>query len=458
MCAVGTLSRLGEYLVDIHGQHEHQRLMRPSSHMEYLDDYGSPEHMALLDGYRSLWERWRAAVEELQRASLDEAERLREMDLLRFQVREIEAASPGEGEIEELLKERRRMQNREELFNAARDAYRLLKGEDEGALDLLGEAETLLARASSLEDDFAGWSEKLRETQGIMSEIAHEIRAYTEGLDFEPGRLEEVESRLRTLGDLTRKYGRSTQEILGHLEKARSRLEELESLDLTREKLEKEVSSLERELAAAADKLTASRSALAERLARETNRQLREMNMAGMRFQVALGGAEAFTERGRDTVEFMVSPGKSLPFRPIARIASGGELSRIMLAIKLCLAKADCVPTLVFDEVDAGIGGSTADVLAEKLAGISRYHQVFSITHLPQVAAVADRHMSVAKRETARGIKTNVELLEGESRLQELARMLGGDESTAREHAQSLLRREWSSQPARSRAGSARKA
>jgi DNA repair protein RecN (Recombination protein N) len=441
MCTVGTLARLGEYLVDIHGQHEHQRLLRKSSHQDYLDDYGSNQHQVQLRGYRALWAEWRAAVEELEKASLNEAERLREIDLLRFQVREIEAVNPVEGEMEELLKERKRMQNREELFTATRDAYEILTGEEEGILDRLGAAEALLDRASSLDEELRGWSSRLREAQGTLSELSYEIRPYTESLDFEPGRQEEVESRLHALGDLARKYGRDTGEILGHFAKAKVKLMELENLDITRVQMETEVASLEGTLREEAAKLTASRKTLAEKLTRETNRELKELNMAGMRLRVEIDDVESFTEGGRDVVEFKISPGKNLPYRSISSIASGGELSRIMLSVKLSLANADAVPTLVFDEVDAGIGGSTADILAEKLEKISRFHQVFSITHLPQIAAFSDLHMSVTKCETSKGIKTHVQLLENENRVEELARMLGGDESTAREHALSLMKR-----------------
>ena len=442
MCTAGTLARLGEFLVDIHGQHEHQRLLRPASHLEYLDDFGSSEHGELLRSYRERYARWRESRERLEKAAMDEAERLREMDLLRFQIREIEAVNPAEGEMEELLKERKRMQNREELFNAVRDAYLSVAGgeEGEGALDRLGLAEGAVERAGRLDEDLAEWPRRLREAQGQLSDLARELRSYLESLAFEPGRLEEVEARLRGLGELARKYGRDTGLILAHLERSRARLAELENLEETREELRGEYERCGEALREAAERLTASRAGLAAKLTRETNRELRELNMAGMRFRVEVEEAAAFGERGRDVVEFKVSPGKGLPFRPMARIASGGELSRIMLAIKLSLARADAVPTLVFDEVDAGIGGATADVLAEKLARVSRYHQVFSITHLPQIAAFSDRHLAVAKRETPQGIVTEVELLEAGRRVDELVRMLGGDETTARRHALSMLR------------------
>lgn len=442
MCTVGFLSIIGEFLVDIHGQHEHQRLLRSSSHIEYLDEYGPQKHHQMLEDYRDIWRSWREARERLEKASMDEAERLREIDLLRFQVKEIEAARPQEGEMEELLRERKRMQNREELFTAAKTAHVLITGDEggEGTLDRLGAAEAALERASALDGDLGNWSGRLREAQEQMSDISLELHSYMESLEFEPGRLEEVEGRLRVLGDLANKYGQDTEQILEHLEGSKHRLEELEHLDEKREELAGEVASLERELTGAAAKVSESRAALSKKLTRETNRELKELNMAGMRFKVDFGVAEEFAEEGKDAVEFKVSPGKSLPYRPIARIASGGELSRIMLALKLSLARADAVPTLVFDEVDAGIGGVTADVLAEKLSRIAQYHQVFSITHLPQIAAYSDHHMSVAKYETSKGIVTEVVILEGDRQVEELVRMLGGEETTAQKHALALLK------------------
>ncbi|MBC7247715.1 MAG: DNA repair protein RecN [Actinobacteria bacterium] len=443
MCTVGTLARIGEFLVDIHGQHEHQRLLRSAAHLQYLDDYGSPGHQERLRVYRALHARWHAAREGYLQAGMDEAERLREIDLLRYQVREIEAAGIREGEMEELLRERKRMQNREELFVAVRDAHRRLAGgeDGEGALDLLGEAESLLRKAAALDEELTARAGGVWEAQGVLSDIAHELHAYLDALAFEPSRLEEVEARLHELSRLARKYGERSGDILAYLERAKERLEELEGSEEKREALRREEEALRRELEEASSALSASRRALADELAKVTNRELSELNMGGVRFRVRVEEEEEFSVAGRDAVSFEISPGKDLPFRPVARIASGGELSRITLALKLALARADAVPTLVFDEIDAGIGGETADVLAEKLSRISRYHQVFTITHLPQIAAVSDVHLSVSKRQSRKGMVTEVRQLEGEERLRELVRMLGGDESTARQHALSMLER-----------------
>ncbi|MBC7229545.1 MAG: DNA repair protein RecN [Actinobacteria bacterium] len=448
LSTVGTLSRLGDQLVDIHGQHEHQRLLRPASHLEYLDEYGGPQHLELLRSYRRLYLAWREAERAREEADMDEAERLREMDLLRFQVREIEAVRPAEGEMEELLRERKRMQNREELFSAACLAHDLLAGDGgEGAIDRLGEAEAALLKASSLDEEAASWCGRLREAQETLAELARAMHDFAEGLEFEPGRLEEVEARLHALTDLARKYGGDTAAILEHLERSRRRLEELENLDERREDLWREAGAARAAAREAAERLSSSRQELARRLTQETGREMEELNMAGMRFRVHWERETELGPTGWDRVEFQVTPGKGLPYRSLSRIASGGELSRITLALKLALARADSVPTLVFDEVDAGIGGTTADVLAEKLARISAYHQVFSITHLPQIAARSHTHLAVSKRQTGKGIITEVRRLGAEERLEELVRMLGGEESTARRHARALLKAGAARQP-----------
>ncbi len=441
LSTVSTLSRIGDHLVDIHGQHEHQRLLRPATHLEYLDEYGGREHLERLRCYRSRYEAWREAAQALEVAEMDEAERLREIDLLRFQVREIESVGPREGEMEELLRERKRMQNREELFSAARIAYDLLAGDGgEGVIDRLGEAESALQRASFLDEELAQWCGRLREAQESLSELTRAMHAFAEGLDFDPGHLEEMESRLRALTDLARKYGGETAAILEHLERSRRRLEELENFDARREDLRREAESAHAAARKAADELSSSRRELAQRLTHETNRELEELNMAGMRFRAHCEGGAELGPSGGDRVEFQVTPGKGMPYRPLARIASGGELSRITLALKLALARADFVPTLVFDEVDAGIGGNTADVLAEKLARISSYHQVLSITHLPQIAARSHKHLAVSKRESGGRMRTEVKPLGSEERVDELVRMLGGEEATARRHARALLK------------------
>jgi DNA repair protein RecN (Recombination protein N) len=440
LCTVKSLARLGECLVEIHGQNEHQRLLKPGRHLEYLDRYGGEKQENLLAEYRKTWREWRESLREWERTFVDEGERLREIDVLRFQIREIEDAAPREGEMEELLQERRRIQNREEIFSALKAACLALGGsEEEGALDAVGRGMEAVEGIVELVPEAESWVERLTGLQGELAEMTREMADFLESMEIDPARAEEVERRLSLLGELSRKYGGNTAEVLAYLEKARHRLRELEGREQRQEELQDRIRGLEEVLAEKAKALGNDRRRLAAGLEEAVNRELEELNMKGMRFRVEIEEEEGFGPDGRDRVEFMISPGKGLPFRPIGRIASGGELSRIMLALKLSLARADAIPTLVFDEVDAGIGGATADVLAEKLCGISRFHQVFCITHLPQIAARSGLHLCVTKRETGRGVVTEVQPLGEEERVDELVRMLGGDRRTAREHALSLL-------------------
>ncbi len=441
-CTVRSLSRLGELLVDIHGQHEHQRLLKPACHLQYLDGYGDIRHRTLLQSYRELYHRWKSLRERLHRLAMDEEERFREMDLLRYQIGEIEDVDPKEGELEELARERRMMQGREELFSAVSGAYGLVYGDESaGVMDGLGEAASLLEKVAGLDEAPAQWGRSLLEVQEQLGEICRGMRDYLEALDFEPDRVEEVERRYRQLSELARKYGRDTASILEFLDGARRRLEELENWDMAREDMEGELKELETSLEEISQRLSESRRELASTLEEEVNRELSELRMGGVSFRVDIRPREEWSESGREEVEFMISPGKNLPYRPVARIASGGELARITLALKLSLARADSVPTLVFDEIDAGIGGETADVLADKLHRVASYHQVFVVTHLPQVAAMANRHFMASKDFKKGSPLTSVRALDREERLEELCRMLGGERETAREHATSLLRR-----------------
>lgn len=442
LCTVKTLNRIGELLVDIHGQHEHQRLLKNAFHLQYLDDYGDARHRSLLLEYRETHHRWRSLRERLHRLALADEERFREMDLLRYQIGEIEGADPKEGELEELAQERRRIQSREELFSAVSGAYEVVYGGDSaGVLDALGEAAFMLERATGLDEAPARWGRSLLEVQDLLTEVCREMRDYLDLLDYEPERVEQVERRYHQLNELSRKYGRDTASILEFLENARRRLEELENLDVSRVELEREVRELEGRMEVLARGLSESRRELASILEEEVNRELSELRMGGVRFRVEMRRREEWSETGSEYVEFMISPGTDLPYRPVARIASGGELARITLALKLSLARADNVPTLVFDEIDAGIGGETADILAEKLHRVASFHQVFVVTHLPQVAAMADRHF-VVRKELRRGSPhTTVRALHREERLEELCRMLGGERDTARKHALSLLKK-----------------
>jgi DNA repair protein RecN (Recombination protein N) len=440
ICGASTLAALGEYMVDIHGQHEHQRLLNPRNHLEYLDCFGGDGHLARLAEYHAAFAAWREAKRRAEEAHLNEAERLQQLDILGFQVKEIEQVGPVEGELEELEELRRLMQNREVLFSQAGEALEALSGEGTGSTETLAAAVSALGKAEAVDPRLERLRAELEDAATRVEETARELRGYLEGLQFEPAELEETERRIFDLKDLYRKYGASFEEVMAFAEKAAARLRELENYDDNRERLRGEVEQREKEAAALAAEVGTRRRELAGRLEVEAMGELAELGMEGVTFTVGLQPREGFGETGAEAVEFMISPGRGEPAKPIARIASGGELARLMLALKIVLARADQVDVLVFDEVDAGIGGLTAGKIGAKMATLAAYHQVITVTHLPQIAARATSQFRISKSEKGRRRVTGIERLDAEGRREEIARMLGGTSESALRHADELLR------------------
>ena len=439
MCGVSALSALGEYLVDLHGQHEHQRLLSPRNHLEYLDSYGGEGHGERLKVYREAHNAWKDAVRRAEGARIDEAERLQQLDILSFQVGEIERVAPCEDELEELEERRRLMQNHEDLFSHAGEALEALAGEAGGGSDSLASAVGALGKVEGVDPRLGRLREELEEAATRVEEVARDLRGYLEGLQFEPAALEESERRIFDLRDLYRKYGSSYEETMIFAEKAGSRLRELRDYDDNREKLAREVEEREAAMASLASGLSADRRELASRLERGVQVELGELGMEGVTFTAEIREKDGYGETGRDAVEFMISPGRAEPARAIARIASGGELARIMLALKIVLARADQVDVLVFDEVDAGIGGLTAGKLGTKMAGLAGYHQLITVTHLPQIAAWAQSQYRISKSEKDERRVTGIERLDERGRREEIARMLGGTGDSALRHADEML-------------------
>ncbi len=368
MCPASALASLGEFLVDIHGQHDHQRLLEPRNHLEYLDRFGGDGHLGRLAEYRAAYAAWREASRRAEGARMDEAERLQQLDILRFQAREIELVNPVEGELEELEDQRRLMQNAETLFSQAGEACEALTAEGSGSSDTLAAAVAALGKVEEVDPRLARLREELQDAAARVDEAVRELRGYLEGLQFEPAALDEAERRIFDLKDLYRKYGSSFEGAMAFAAKAAARLRELEDYEDNLERLENEAGEREREASGLAEQLSSVRRELAGRLRSETAAELAELAMEGVEFSIDLGEREGLGESGGDTVEFMISPGRGEPARPIARIASGGELARLMLALKIVLARADEVDVLVFDEVDAGIGGLTAGRIGAKMS------------------------------------------------------------------------------------------
>ena len=437
---VGLLREIGAYLVDIHGQSEHLSLLNVRQHLILLDRVAGSEE--LLSAYRETYLTLRAIRRELDQLRLAEKDAARRIDLLTYQINEIETARVQMGEQDELRQERNRLANAENLAGYAQQALSIL---DEGSpespavTDLLGEVVQMLASLSKIDSQQTGLHEQVEGVALTLSELARDLRAYQDEIEFNPRRLEEIEERLELLHHLERKYGGSLESTLAFLDKARQELDQMTHATERIEALEAEEDECRLKLAEQAQRLSDRRYQFAEKLGNAVEKELADLNMAGAKFKVDLrlkpdgkglkltnGETVAFDESGIDQAEFLIAPNPGEGLKPMVKIASGGETSRLMLALKSVLAQADDIPTLIFDEIDQGIGGRVGTIVGEKLWQLGRQHQVLCVTHLPQLAAFGDQHFRVAKKLLSGRTTTQVEKLASEKREVELAIMLGG--------------------------------
>ena len=473
---VSTLQRLAVGLIDIHGQGAHLALLRPERHIFYLDRYAGLDDAR--EEVAALYAKWRATRRELERLRSDEREIERRIELLRYQVEEIAAARLVPGELEELERERRMLTNAERLSELTAMTHAALHGDEDGAagaLDLLATAQRALTELLRLDDTLAGQRDALEQAIFTLEDVSAATRDYQDQVASDPARQAEVEERLDLISRLRRKYGATIEEILTFAEGAASELESLTNREERAAELERQELRLRQRIGVAAGRLSQRRRRAAGELAQAMEGQLDELNMRKARFEaritrredaegapIAEGETEtryAFSATGIDQVEFLIAPNPGEPFKPLARTASGGETSRLMLALKTILSQADATPILIFDEIDAGISGRAGQVVGEKLWGLGRGHQVLCITHLPQIAALGDRHFQVAKGIREGRTTTEVVALADEKRIEELSQMLGGSSTSAsRANARDLLARaeDWkraqgkpTSQPAR---------
>ncbi len=446
------LDSAGEFLVDIHGQHQHQRLLHPENHLETLDDFGElrerrKEMAGLIGGLRRL----EARQTELSRSEADQRDRI---DLLRFQTREIGEINPLPGEDQALEEEAALLATAEERHILARGAHEELY-ESEGALvDGLAAVSGRMDRLAELDPVLRETAEEFRSLTAQAEDAARRLQRYADAVDFDSDRQRTVEDRLDVIRTVKKKYGGSIEAVLAHQERAAAELEGISGRDEALKKIAREIEAARPRVAAEALKFSDERKKTAARLGKAVEKELSGLGMGKVRFVVALrdeDNPDGFVERngrrlrlfedGVDRAEFQFEPNVGEGVRPLARIVSGGELSRVMLAIKTVMAERDRVPSLVFDEVDAGIGGAVAEVVGRKLKAISRSHQVFCITHLPQIAALADAHFRIAKQESGKRTRTTILPLGPEERVDEIARMSGGREITdaTRRHAREML-------------------
>jgi len=453
------LRELGEFLIDVHGQSEHLSLLHVAQHLGLLDRYVSSDPgdalQGLLAAYHKTYQRLQAVQRELEELHQAERDATRQADMLSYQVKEIEAAHLRPGEEESLREERNRLANAEGLTSLAQEALQALdEGEPEApsATDLFGGVTSALTRLAHLDPSQSALDEQAQALFESLSDLAHNLHQYLEGIEFNPKRLDQVEERLALLHSLKRKFGESISEVLDFAEHARRQLETITHAGERITELEAEQEKLMAQLGQEGQALSQKRRQAAAKMEHAIEAELNELQMSGARFQVEFqqrpdpqgvpvpGGERlAYYSYGLEKVEFLIAPNPGEGFKPLAKIASGGETSRLMLALKNVLVQADHIPTLIFDEIDQGIGGRVGGVVGQKLWRLGRQHQVLCITHLPQLAAFGEQHFHVEKHIQAGRTVTGVRQLEGQERLVELAQMLGNVSDGTLRSARELL-------------------
>ena len=449
------VSRLGELtapLVAVHGQSDQHRLLQPAAQRDALDRYGGEPVAGPLGRYRELHQALQATKRELDDVTTHARDRAREADLLRFGLGEIDDVAPAAGEDAELAAEEARLGHADTLRLAAESAHEALSGDGDqpDALGTTGAARAALEGVRDHDPEAAGLADRIGEVTYLLSDLAADVASYAAGIETDPHRLAAVSERRAALTALTRKYGETLDEVLAWRERSAARLLELDGTDERIDALRAEAERLRGELTAVAGQLTAARTEAAGRLAAAVSAELADLAMPHARLEVVVTEREDFGRSGRDTVEFRLAANIGADPRPLHKGASGGELSRVMLALEVTLAATGTVPTFVFDEVDAGVGGAAAVEVGRRLARLARDAQVLVVTHLPQVAAYADRHVVVAKSHDGTVTSSGLTVLDEADRERELSRMMAGlsESDAALAHARELLD---AAQPVRAR-------
>ena len=445
LVTVAQLRELGRQLLNIHGQHDGQQLLDPASHLGYLDQFGGCQ--PLLESYQEAYRKWHDIRREMDKLQMDEAERSRRVDTLNYQIQELERAQLKAGEDEELSARRTLLRSAGKLMEAVQSAEFALSGDEDrdGACSLIAQAEGEVQGVSSISPELGELSEKLTALRCAADDAADTLRDLSRSFDFSPGELDQVEERLDLLYRLRKKYGPTVEDMLSYLDRCRKELDQIQYADDTLARLEKDLKKAQKEAARRGEVLSQARREAAGALQARVQEELRQLDMPKVQFQTEFtpkGGEAEMDETGLDEVQFLMSANLGEALKPIQKVASGGELARIMLALKNVLAEGDQIGTLVFDEVDTGVSGRAAQKVAEKMAQVARGKQVLCVTHLPQIAAMADTHFSVQKGEREGRTYTRLERLDRSQRREELARLIGGASITPSllESAEELLR------------------
>ena len=427
---ISLLKEAAAILIDIHGQHEHQSLLYKKRQLELLDAFASEKILEAKEKVRSSFQEYRKWKKELEEADQDEAERAKEASFLEFEIGEIEDAGLRDGEDEELEESYRRMVNSKRIVEGVSEAHGYTSGEAGSASDCLSRAARCLAEAAGLDEDARQLYEQLLEVDSLLNDFNRELADYEKSLEFSDEDFAETENRLNAINRLKTKYGSTIEEIRAYCEEKKSRLLVLNDYDRYLEELKEKYERSLKHLEKNTTVLTRLRKEQSLLFADRITEGLRDLNFADVRFQIDFSGLPEYTSNGKDDIAYMISMNPGEPLKPLAEVASGGELSRIMLAIKTVMADRDEIPTLIFDEIDVGISGRTAQKVSEKMAVIGKTHQVICITHLAQIAAQADAHYLIEKTVEEGTTHTGIRQLSEEESIEELARILGGAKIT----------------------------
>jgi DNA repair protein RecN (Recombination protein N) len=449
LVTIAVLREIGRTLIDIHGQHEHQELMDERLHLPLLDQFGGEKISSALAEYNDLYRKYDAAVKQLKNLSQNEQQMVHRLDLIQFQFEEIQNAALRLQEDEELAEERKKINNFEKIHEALQTSYMALSGEQRG-LDWLSVAMNGLEEAASLDDSVKETSETVSNSFFILEDAVSAIRDSLDSLEYDTERLDFIESRLNEINQLKRKYGKSIDDILEYAAKIEEEIETLQNRETHIAKLEKQISSIKADLWLEGKNLSELRQKFSRQLTKKIQQELKELYMEKTVFEAHFHktahsvndpAEQDFGVKGMDVMEFYISTNPGEPLKPLSKIASGGELSRIMLALKSIFSKHQGITSIIFDEVDTGVSGRVAQAIAEKIYKVAVDSQVLCISHLPQVAAMADTHLFIAKNIKAGRTNTSVQPLCKEDKVKEIGRMISGVEITdlTKQHAQELL-------------------
>ena len=429
LVSVSMLRQLGQQLISIHGQHDSQQLFDEERHLLFLDSFAEDEEA--LEDYRTVFAEVRTLRAEIERLSVDDSEKLRRQETLEYQIKELENAALKPGEDEALESRQKLLVNSEKLVTSFNDAVSSLYGDESvsGAIDGLFDAKYALDAASRLDDRGAEFAERIQQLIYTAQDVAEELKDYRDGFSYSDDELEQIGARLDLIHRLRRKYGANCEDMLAYLASAKNELDEIAFSDEKKAQLEKKLSSVTKTAKEKAERLSDIRHKAAAELERQIAAELADLNMPKVAFVCEFTEVPLCPD-GADGVRFLMSANLGESLKPLSKVASGGELARIMLALKNVMAKQDAVQTMIFDEVDAGVSGRAAQKVAEKLLSVSEGRQVLCVTHLPQIAAMAENHLLISKSERNGRTYTQVDVLDTDGRTAELARMIGGAEIT----------------------------